>query len=500
MFAQLRLLSLFRNNMNRVLGLLIVCALFIVLANARQIRVFSHKRRTLSNSKLPSLAPKFSHSNKNPGTRSNPRDFKPARTLASETLPNGFSPAEVKSYYNFETSTTAGKGQTIALVVAYSNPYLLSDLAYFSQKFNLPTPNIRIVNQTGGSILPAVDASWVREITLDVQWAHAIAPGADILVVCATTGDLDNIYEATWYAAQNAKYVSMSWGSAEFESQSDFDAQFKKYTDAGVSFFAASGDFGANVNYPASSPSVIGVGGTTIKVDSNKVFTSEIAWFSSGGGCSVYAEAPIAQSSNAGYSTKSCASRRGVPDISLLADPQSGALIYHTYGCNATGVTTCWIVMGGTSLGSPIAAALAAVSGRSFTHQMVYSGGLSFRDVTSGSSYDSNGNYQNATVGYDLVTGVGSLLGQFSSATTMPSTTTVAATTTSTPASSTGITTVAGTTTTVVPGTTSAATTVSPTTITSSSPYTTTTFAPTSSSKCVILARGGVDKSIFRDK
>jgi subtilase family serine protease len=296
---------------------------------------------------------------------------------------------------------------------------LVSDVKYFSTRFNLPAPVIEIVNQTGGSVLPQADTIWAREVILDVTWAHAIAPAAKILVVCAKTAGLDDMYVATWYAAQKAKYVSLSWGSVEFDSQREFDAEFKKYTDRGVSFFSATGDQGS-VRYPASSPYVIGVGGTSIKVDTNRKFLSESVYAYSGGGCSAYSLPCNGQKAILGTL---CSGKRATPDISSLADPNTGVLIYHTYGCINVDQTTCFRVLGGTSLSSPIVAAYAASTGRQFTHQALYSKVYPIRDISSGSSSNMKGVYNNATIGYDLATGVGSILGKFPITTAAPSTT-----------------------------------------------------------------------------
>lgn len=395
------------------------------------------------------------HEKKNAGTRQHPKDFNPDQVVSGTTLPNGFSPAEVKSFYSFDTSIDAGKGHTIAVVVAYSNPKVESDLVYFSQKFKLPKPNILVVNQTGGSTLPATDATWATEVILDTQWAHAIAPSAKILVVCASTASINDLFTAVWYAAQHAKYVSISWGTAEFQSQSDFEVEFKKYVDKGVTFISSSGDFGATTHYPASSSYVISVGGTTINTDSHHNFVSETGWISSGGGCSQFTAPAPAQASYEGYKKISCAqvNKRAVPDTSCLANPNTGVLIYDSLNCNLTSPTSCWKVIGGTSLGAPITTARAVIFGGQFNANTVYSGLFPFRDITSGSSVGLNNNTYTATVGYDLVTGVGSPLGRFAVSSTAP-----APTSTAIPIQ--------------------------------------TTEQPSPHPKCTVLKRGGIDKSI----
>src|SRR6185369_16495905 len=160
------------------------------------------------------------------------------------TSPTGLSPATIKSVYSFSTSSTAGAGKTIAIVDAYDDPTAESDLAVFSSQFGLPactTANgcFTKVNQTGGTSYPRKDAGWSLEISLDVQWAHAIAPGARILLVEATTNSFANLLAAEDHAKANAQYVSNSWGASEFSGETDYDLHFAQ---SGVSFFVSSGD------------------------------------------------------------------------------------------------------------------------------------------------------------------------------------------------------------------------------------------------------------------
>src|SRR5512133_2221735 len=138
------------------------------------------------------------------------------RPMASSS-PTGLSPATIKSVYNFPTGLTAGAGKTIAIVDAYDDPTAESDLNVFSQQYGLPactTANgcFTKVNQTGGSKMPRVNSGWAVEISLDVQWAHAMAPGAHILLVEASSNGFTNLLAAEDYARAHANYVSNSWG------------------------------------------------------------------------------------------------------------------------------------------------------------------------------------------------------------------------------------------------------------------------------------------------
>src|SRR4051812_26012031 len=223
--------------------------------------------------------------------------------------PTGLSPAKIKTAYGYGTSTTAGAGKTIAIVDAYDDPTALSDFNTFSSQFGLPTcassTCFQKVNQSGGTKTPRVDAGWALEISLDVQWAHAIAPGAKILLVEASSASFTNLLAAEDYVKQHADYVSNSWGGNEFsgETGSAYDSHFVK---SGVSFFVSAGDNGTPAEYPSSSPNVISVGGTKLTVDSNGNYLDETAWSEGGGGCSAYEPATSAQAGFSGYAQVGC--------------------------------------------------------------------------------------------------------------------------------------------------------------------------------------------------
>ena len=203
--------------------------------------------------------------------------------------PSGLSPGTIKSVYGFTTSAAAGAGKTIAIVDAYDDPTAEADLGVFSSQYGLPactTANgcFAKVNQTGGTSYPRKDAGWALEISLDVQWAHAIAPGAKILLVEASSNSFANLLAAEDYAKTHAQYVSNSWGASEFSGESSYDSHFAQ---SGVSFFVSSGDAGLPAEYPSASPNVISIGGTTLHF-SGGTFTAETGWSSGGGGCSAY--------------------------------------------------------------------------------------------------------------------------------------------------------------------------------------------------------------------
>jgi subtilase family serine protease len=318
--------------------------------------------------------------------------------LAS-TSPTGLSPATIKSVYGYSTSSTAGAGKTIAIVDAYDNPTAESDLGVFSAQYGLPactTANgcFTKVDQAGGTSYPRKDAGWALEISLDIQWAHAIAPGARILLVEASSNSFANLLAAEDYAKAHAQYVSNSWGASEFSSETSYDSHFAQ---TGVSFFVSSGDAGLPAEYPSASPNVISVGGTTLHF-SGSAFTSETGWSGSGGGCSAYETKAAAQTTG----SVDCAGKRATPDVSLDADPASGVSVYDTTRYQGQ---QGWFTIGGTSASSPMWAARSADAGVVVNASYVYGNSITYRDITSGN------NGASALVGYDLVTGRGSWIG-----------------------------------------------------------------------------------------
>ena len=335
----------------------------------------------------------------NPGTA---RCHAVARPFASSS-PTGLSPATIKSVYNFPTSLTSGAGKTIAIVDAYDDPTAESDLNVFSSQYGLPactTANgcFKKVNQTGGTKYPRTNSGWALEISLDVQWAHAIAPGAQILLVEASSNSFANLLAAEDYAKAHAQYVSNSWGGSEFSSESSYDSHF---VQSGVSFFVSSGDAGLPAEYPSASPNVISVGGTTLHF-LNGNFTGETGWSSGGGGCSAYETATSAQSGFSEYGQVNCSGKRATPDVSLDADPASGVSVYDSTRYQGK---SGWWTVGGTSASSPMWAGRAADAGTTVNSAYVYANSISYRDITSGN------NGASCLVGYDLCTGRGSWTG-----------------------------------------------------------------------------------------
>ncbi len=310
--------------------------------------------------------------------------------LAGTIYANGLSPSQIKAAYNLPSS--GGAGVTIAIVAAYDTPTVLDDFNSFSHKYNLPdnsTGNF-IVYKMPGTV--STDTGWGQETCLDVEWAHAIAPNATIVLVEAKDNSGNSLYSAVDFAASlpGVVSVSMSWGGPETSFEVFRDHHFVK---SGVVFFAASGD-NKTVVYPAASPNVVAVGGTKLNFYSNGTFQSETGWSLGGGGPSLYENRPDYQTT---YGLENPA--RSIPDVSYNADPSSGVSVYYN---------GLWYIFGGTSAGAPQWAAIHAL-GLSATNINLYQKAKSayssyFRDITSGS------NDYSATSGYDYVTGLGSPL------------------------------------------------------------------------------------------
>lgn len=359
-----------------------------------------------------------------------------------------YTPAQVKAAYGLDklpAATTAnkgayqGSGQVIAIVGAYNNPTVATDLATFNAKFGLPACAVTtvaanaalplakpaagsgcsfsVVNASSTGTLtakvPAAHAGWATETAMDVQWAHAFAPQARIVLVQAASASVPDMSAAIALAGKlGATVVSMSFGATEFSSQANYESAFLA---SGVSYLAASGDSGRQVSWPAVSSRVLAVGGTTLAASGNA--RTETAWAGSGGGISAFAAVPSWQATlrvTATSGATAAPARRVLPDVAFNANPSSGQLI--VYAGN-------WYVAGGTSIGTPQWAGLTAVAnavrllnGKAVLGNLglpVYKQlngnatnyAASTLDVKSGSNGSCKG--CTAVTGYDLVTGLG---------------------------------------------------------------------------------------------
>ncbi len=402
---------------------------------------------------------------------------------SGSTTPLGLTPNQIRGAYGLGSYTSGvlsngisfagipgdGRGQTIAIVDAYDDPNAASDLNAFSSTFGLPTfnagagsPTFQKLNQDGQtSPLPSTDLygpfqstgfnDWEQEESLDIEWAHVMAPLANIILLEANS-DGNDLYTVVQAAASTpgVDVVSMSWGGTEFSSESTYDATYFTTPPGhvggsatlggaglagGVTFLASTGDNGAfaedsstiTSQYPACSPNVVAVGGTTLSVSGsnpNYTYNGETAWGSGvdsgftgggGGGISEYESQPVYQN---GVVSAFSTTHRTYPDISADADPDSGVPIYDSWDF---GASTPWLsgTEGGTSLACPMWAGIIAVAdegraiagegsldGPSQTLPMLYNlPAADFHDITSGD------NGYAAGPGYDLATGIGSPVG-----------------------------------------------------------------------------------------
>ncbi|WP_157875889.1 carboxypeptidase regulatory-like domain-containing protein [Streptacidiphilus griseoplanus] len=335
---------------------------------------------------------------------------------SASDLPHGLTPSDLTSAYNLPKD--GGAGATIAIVDAYDNPNVAADLAVYRAQYGLPPlkpGQFTKVNERGlQSDYPAADEGWAAEISLDVDMVSAIAPQASIILVEADTPSIDNLGAGVDQAvALGATYVSNSYGTAyssipgSGESPDDVRLSSRYYDHPGAAIVASSGDGNYGVSFPASSPYVTSVGGTSLVRDASTARGwSETTWNSHGGGpgsgCSLVQPKPAFQKDTG------CA-QRTVADVSAVADPVTGVSVYDTFGST---YGTGWAQYGGTSAASPIIAATYALAGSlpSGVHpnSFPYAHPGSLNDVTSGSNGTCEPAYLcQAGPGYDGPTGLG---------------------------------------------------------------------------------------------
>lgn len=323
---------------------------------------------------------------------------------------SGYGPADLQSAYKLPSST-AGSGQTVAIVDAYDDPKAENDLGVYRSYFGLSpctTANgcFRKVNQSGGTSYPKANGGWAQEISLDVDMVSAICPNCKILLVEATSATFANLGTAENEAATlGANEISNSYGGGESSSETSYDTSY--YNHPGIAITVSSGDGGYGVEYPAASQYVTAVGGTTLNHASNTRGWSETVWSGAGAGCSAYEPQPSWQSALGTAYTSLCG-KRIVADVSADADPNTGVAVYDSYAYRGA---SGWLVFGGTSVASPITGAVYALAGNagSVTYgSYSYSHTSSLFDVTSGSDGSCGGTYLcTGEVGYDGPTGNG---------------------------------------------------------------------------------------------
>jgi kumamolisin len=311
---------------------------------------------------------------------------------------------------NTVTAVAVGGAKAIAIVDAYNAPNALADLTAFSRQFGLPLPTastFQVVyaqsNGTATTRAPAYNSGWEVEISLDVQWAHAMAPNAKIILVEAASNSLADLLGAEHLAGQlvaaaGGGQVSNSWGAGEFAQETAYDSYF---AINGVVYFASTGD-SPGTEWPSVSANVVAVGGTSVSRNpATGAFLGETAWDNGGGGQSLYVSRPAYQNPVA---TAIGGTKRGVPDVAAVANPNTGVWVYDT---NAGG----WIVVGGTSVASPVVAAITNAAGHfsaSTAAELtrLYTQTSQFFDVVRGVCGPYAGYF--AQGGWDFCTGIGS--------------------------------------------------------------------------------------------
>ncbi len=342
--------------------------------------------------------------------------------MLSSATPVGLTPDQIRHAYGIDHITFGngsivgnGAGQIIAIVSAYDNPRLVnstsanfgsSDLAMFDQQFGIvDPPSFEKLTDYGGIPNWPSNPAWANESALDVEWVHALAPKAKILLI--ETERPEFLAHAAAFARSwtGVSVVSMSFGSQLLLDNARTDTIFTTPTGHnGVTFVASKGDLTFGGNYPASSPNVVSVGGTALTL-ANGEYAGETGWGTTDGSISTFVSKPAYQA----LLTQS-ATQRTVPDVSFVADPNTGPAVYDSFN---NGSDTPWTVSAGTSFAAPAWAALIAVAnqgrvaagletldGVSQTLPYLYQlPSTDFHDITTGDG---------AAPGYDLVAGLGS--------------------------------------------------------------------------------------------
>ena len=337
---------------------------------------------------------------------------------------SGFRPNAVGALYGFPQGATVGRGATIG-IIELGGGYRDSDTAAAFAAMGLPAPAVTAVGVAGGVNDPTTDPNANGEVALDIQVAGGVAPGARIVVYFAPNTDrgfADAISTAVHDTVNKPSVISISWGSAESswtaQGIAAMTAALKDAATLGVTVFAASGDNlatdgvadgKAHVDFPASSPYVVGCGGTLLEA-SGATRTGETVWNSNGGGTGGGVSAKFARpayQSAANVPAGPAGGGRGVPDVAADADPNSGYLV-------VVGGKTQQI--GGTSAVAPLWAGLVAAINAGaatpvgFAHPLLYGNAGAFNDIVAGDNKVGRVGFA-AAPGWDACTGLGTPIG-----------------------------------------------------------------------------------------
>jgi Ricin-type beta-trefoil lectin domain/Subtilase family len=328
-----------------------------------------------------------------------------AGSKASPLSQYGYAPADLRSAYGLTAdSARDGRGETVAIVDADSDPDLAADLATYRRLFGLrpcsvATGCLRILNQDGQDApLPPADAGWAFEESVDAEMISAICPNCRIVVIEARSPTIQNLGLADQAAAAGgARFINNSWAGAEFPGETTFDHYFNHPGDAVT---AAAGDYGYAVEYPAASQYVTAVGGTSLYRDRHvRRGWRERAWgtggiagregslyyLGTGSGCSMLEAKPSWQRERVDDTAAGCLNRT-VSDVSADADPTTGAAVYDTYD----DAGQAWQQTGGTSVATAIITGTYALAGdpapRTYPASYLYRHPRDLNDVTGGNN------------------------------------------------------------------------------------------------------------------
>jgi len=288
--------------------------------------------------------------------------------------PVGLNPEQARKVYDFPARGGSG---TIAIVGAFGVPNIEKDINIFSSEYGLSECTLLsgCLEVQGGTT--RIDPNWALTITGAAEWAHVVAPDAKLLIVISPTNKLSDLLGSVNYARnrQDVVAVSLSWGVKEFAEESSYNHHFKSQT--GAVFFGQLGESGTH--WPAVSPYVISVGGTTLHWRDNGVFDKETAWSHSEGGVSKYEPEPSYQRR---YGVPNAGGKRVVPDVAINADPASG---YSVYLSTPYRGQKGWLQVGGTGMGPALWAGLYSHNFL-YGHESLYVSKIELRDITRGSN------------------------------------------------------------------------------------------------------------------
>lgn len=319
--------------------------------------------------------------------------------FAESATPSGYGPADLRSAYN--VTGNGSSATVIAVVDAFHYKTAEADLGVYRSQFGLP-PCTKAngcfvqVDQNGGTTYPKTNLGWNQEAALDLQMVSAMCPNCKIVLVEAKSSSQTDLGIAVSTAAGLAGVhaISNSYGGGESGSS----GSESHYNHPGIAITVSSGDGGFGVEFPASSPHVTAVGGTSLKKAANSRGWTETVWSGAGSGCSTVYAKPA-------WQTDTGCSMRTVADVAAVADPATGVAVY----APKTRTKSAWLVFGGTSVAAPLIAGVYGVNGGAVNYGSDPYGHLgALWDVTSGSNGSCGGSYLcTGVVGYDGPTGLG---------------------------------------------------------------------------------------------